>query len=139
MTARPKRHTPTRPKFLFEFAVQNRTQDTTTSGNGAHHSFQGRANRPGKTTKVLQIGWSRIEPALRGYPRFPVVARGLRTWRRRHVLFAREVPPSPAARHPDQLSKGTTRLLDLAFAAWLVGQLASRAPLTSPNAPRASS
>ena len=32
MTAPPKRHTPTRPKFLFEFAFQNRTQDTTTSG-----------------------------------------------------------------------------------------------------------
>jgi hypothetical protein len=37
---------------------------------------------------ALQIAGSQIARALGRYPRVAVVARGLRTWRDRHVLFA---------------------------------------------------
>jgi hypothetical protein len=36
--------------------------------NRGHHDFQGRANLAGKSTKVLQIGWSQIARAPRRYP-----------------------------------------------------------------------
>jgi hypothetical protein len=38
--------------------------------------------------KALQIGWSLVGRPAPRYPWFTVVPAGLRTWRRRHVLFA---------------------------------------------------
>ena len=69
--------------------TRNRTEDT--------NDVQGRANRLGKAGKGLQLGRSLVARILPRYPWFPVVAAELRTWRIRHVLFARAKTQKP---HP---------------------------------------
>jgi hypothetical protein len=54
--------------------------------------FSGTAELAGNDRKSLQIGGSQISRPARRYPGVPIVVRGSRTWRPRHVL-------SPHSRH----------------------------------------
>jgi hypothetical protein len=64
-------------------------------------------SEPRNSRKVLQIGWSQIGRRAPRYAWFPVVARGLRTWRVREVLFKSWQAISAGAPSTPRLGRAT--------------------------------